>query len=59
MAGRKYSNAALPASRIGGGKFFRAAEKAGLPTDNESLNRIVRLVNSGMSISEAVARLKR
>lgn len=46
---------ALPAAGIGGGEFYRAAESYGLPTDNESLNKIVGLVNSGMSVPQAAA----
>ena len=66
MAGRKYSNkysrvpiGLQPASRMDGGEFVRAAEKAGMPTNTEGLNRIVRLVNSGMTIPEAILELRR
>jgi len=52
MAGRKYSNQ-KPAAKIGGGEFVRAAAKAGLPTDNKTLNKIVALVNQGVTVAQA------
>ncbi len=48
---RVYSN--MPASKIGGGEIARAAAKRGLPTDNETLNKIVRQVNRGQTLAQA------
>ena len=45
------------AARIGGGEFVRAAEKYGLSTDNETLNKIVDLVNAGASVDEAAKKV--
>lgn len=45
----------LPSSKIDGGEFYRAAEKHGLSTDNESLNRIVNLVNQGGHTPDSAA----
>ena len=42
-----------PAAYIDGNDFVIAAEKAGLPTDTATLNKIVKLVNKGLSISSA------
>jgi hypothetical protein len=62
MAQRKvqsYRNggAILPAARIDGGVFVRAAQAVGLPTTNASLNRIVNLVNQGMTPNQAAKKL--
>ena len=46
-----------PAASMDGDQFFQAAIKAGLSTDIGSLNKIVDLVNKGMSISEAIEAL--
>ena len=56
MAGRTYSNQ-MPAARIGGGEFSRAASAVGLPTDNATLNRIVQLVNQGLSVKAAAKKV--
>ena len=50
-----FSHGGKPASSMGGGEIYRAAEKAGIGTDNASLNRIVDLINNGMSINQAVS----
>lgn len=42
-----------PASKIDGTKFYNAAVRNNLPTDNRTLNKIVKLVNEGMSVSAA------
>lgn len=47
----------FPAASMDGDQFFQAAIKAGLSTDIGSLNKIVDLVNKGMSISEAIEAL--
>jgi|TARA_R100001530_G_scaffold116217_1_gene83254 hypothetical protein len=41
------------AAKIDGGVFYRAAERNNLPTDNRTLNKIVKLVNEGMTVSKA------
>ena len=46
-----------PAASMDGDQFFQAAIKAGMSTDIGSLNKIVDLVNKGMSISEAIEAL--
>lgn len=46
-----------PAASMDGDQFIQAAMKAGLSTDIGSLNKIVDLVNKGMSISEAIEAL--
>ena len=46
---------AMPASKIDGGEFYRAAQKYGLGTDNDSLNKIVSLVNQGGYSAESAA----
>jgi len=43
-----------PAANMDGEQFMQAAAKAGMPTDIGSLNKIVDLVNKGMSIEEAI-----
>ena len=48
---------ALPASRIDGNEFVKAAQAVGLPTTRASLNRIVNLVNQGMTPSQAARQL--
>lgn len=60
MAGRKVSNGGRkkPAAFIGGGQFVRAAAKAGLPTDNATLNKIVALVNKGMTVQDAARKVR-
>ena len=42
-----------PAASIGGDTFVLAAKNVGLPDDIETLNKIVNLVNSGMSPDQA------
>lgn len=42
---------------MGGGAFHSAASRAGLPTDNATLNSIVDLTNQGMSPDQAAARV--
>jgi hypothetical protein len=42
-----------PASKIDGTKFYNAAVRNNIPTDNRTLNKIVKLVNEGMSVSSA------
>lgn len=42
-----------PAASMGGDVFVNAAMQAGLPTDTQTLNKIVVLVNKGMSPTEA------
>ena len=42
-----------PASVMGGDTFVLAAQKFGLPDDTNTLNKIVNLVNSGMSPDQA------
>jgi hypothetical protein len=49
--------AVMPAAEIGGGEFVRVAEKYGLGSDNATLNRIVQLVNKGMSLDQAAKKL--
>jgi len=48
----------LPASKMEGGDFLRAAQRAGLPTDNATLNQIVNLVNRGYDIARATQMVK-
>lgn len=62
MAQRKvqsYANggAVLPAASIDGDVFVRAAQAVGLPTTNASLNRIVDLVNRGMTPNQAAKQI--
>jgi len=54
---RRYADGGkvLPAARMDGGIFLRAAERAGLPTDNATLNQIVNLVNQGYSVARATS----
>jgi hypothetical protein len=42
---------------MGAEQFYRVAEKYGLGTDNKTLNKIVDLVNQGMSLNEAARKL--
>jgi|9_EtaG_2_1085328.scaffolds.fasta_scaffold32571_1 hypothetical protein len=49
--------AVLPAARIDGNEFVKAAQAVGLPTTRASLNRIVDLVNRGMSVKQAATQL--
>lgn len=42
-----------PAASIDGNEFVLAAQKVGIPTDTGTLNKIVKLVNEGMSVSAA------
>lgn len=51
--------AVMPAAKIGGEEFVRAADKYGLLTDNATLNQIVDLVNRGLSVDEAAKMLAR
>lgn len=46
-----------PAASMDGEQFMLAAAKAGIPTDIGSLNKIVDLVNKGLSIDEAIEAL--
>jgi hypothetical protein len=43
----------MPAASIDGNTFVKAAQAVGLSTDNSTLNKIVDLVNQGMSVTEA------
>lgn len=47
-----------PAASMGAETFFNAAQKAGLPTDHETLNQIVTLVNQGYSPDQAATQVK-
>lgn len=49
--------AVMPAAKIDGGEFVKAAEKYGLDLDNATLNRIVNLVNQGMSVDQAAMKV--
>ena len=53
----RHGGAILPAARIDGDVFVRAAQAVGLPTTNASLNRIVNLVNQGMTPNQAAKQL--
>jgi hypothetical protein len=44
---------AMPAANIDGNEFVKAAQAVGLSTDKSTLNKIVDLVNQGMSVTEA------
>jgi hypothetical protein len=46
------------AASIGGEEFYNAALAAGLPLDNDTLNKIVDLVNAGYSVSKAAQLVK-
>lgn len=56
---RKANGAPNPAAQMDGGVFYQAAQRAGLPTDNGTLNKIVRLVSSGMDATQAAQEVKR
>jgi len=43
----------MPAANIDGNEFVKAAQAVGLSTDKSTLNKIVDLVNQGMSVTEA------
>ena len=43
----------MPAASIDGNEFAKAAQSVGLPTDNATLNKIVNLVNQGLSVQDA------
>ena len=47
----------MPAASIDGNTFVKAAMAVGLPTDNTTLNKLVNLVNQGMSVQEAAKRV--
>jgi hypothetical protein len=47
----------LPAAKIDGDVFVKAAQKEGLPTTSKSLNKIVKLVNEGMTPSQAAQQI--
>ena len=51
------SGGQMPAAKIDGNKFAKAAMAVGLPTDNATLNKLVNLVNQGMSVQEAAKRI--
>lgn len=51
-------NQSAPASRMGAEVFFKAASDAGLPTDHDTLNQIVSLVNQGLSPDVAAAQVR-
>ena len=57
--GRHMAEGGQAAAQISGDQFHRAANNESLPTDNGSLNRIVDLVNSGMSLEQAAAEVRR
>ena len=46
-----------PAAKIDGTKFYNAAVRNNLPTNNKTLNKIVKLVNEGMSVSNAAKQI--
>ena len=48
---------ANPASMMGAENFYRIAEKYGLSTDNATLNKLVDLVNQGMSLDAAAKKV--
>jgi hypothetical protein len=50
-------SAVSPAASIDGNVFVLAAQKYGLPTDMDSMNRIVSLVNAGMDVESAAKSL--
>lgn len=50
-------SAITPAASIDGNVFVLAAQKYGLPTDMDSMNRIVSLVNAGMDVESAAKSL--
>jgi hypothetical protein len=47
----------VKAAQIGGGEFYRAAQRAGLSTDTATLNKLVSLVNGGASPDAAAKQL--
>ena len=47
----------LPAAKIDGDVFVKAAQKEGLPTTSKSLNKIVKLVNEGMTPNQAAQQI--
>jgi len=47
----------MPAAKMDGNTFAKAAMAVGLPTDNATLNKLVNLVNQGMSVQEAAKRI--
>ena len=51
------SGGQMPAAKMDGNKFVKAAMAVGLPTDNATLNKLVNLVNQGMSVQEAAKRI--
>lgn len=52
-----FAQGGMPAASMGGGDIYRAAEKAGIGTSPAALNKIVDLVNNGMSIEQAISML--
>lgn len=48
----------LPATRIGAEEFYAAAVANDLPTDHGTLNKIVRLVNTGLSVRDAARQVR-
>lgn len=61
LAARRRAKAGVPnpAAQMGAEVFYNAAKRAGLPTDNGTLNKIVRLVSAGMDVSQAAQEVKR
>ena len=49
--------AVTPAALIDGNEFLLAAQRYGLGTDKESLNKIVNLVNQGETVESAAKKL--
>ena len=41
------------AAKIDGDAFYKAAQRNNLPTNNRTLNKIVKLVNKGMTVAQA------
>lgn len=58
MIGSALSGGPQQAASMDGGAFWRAAEGAGLPTDPQTLNELVDLVNQGYTPEAAASAVK-
>lgn len=58
MIGGALGGGAKPAAGMDGGAFWQAAEGAGLPTDPQTLNELVDLVNQGYTPQAAASAVK-
>jgi hypothetical protein len=52
-----FNSGGMPAAKVDGNDIYKAAVSAGLPTDRNTLNSIVGLINQGLPVSQAAQML--